>query len=88
MNDEVATRIFDELRSLQHGVEALRRGQQALCADVADVKLSLARFDDTPGFSLGQIAFLELQIASQTSRIDRFEAHIDSVRRQVERLPA
>jgi septal ring factor EnvC (AmiA/AmiB activator) len=85
MTNEMASRIVEELCALQHTAQAIRRGQQALCADVADVQHVLARSGDQSGFTLSQIAFLMTQIASQTSRIDRFESRIDSVRQEIER---
>jgi hypothetical protein len=43
MMNDAANLILDELRALRHGQEALPRGQEALRADIADVKISARR---------------------------------------------
>jgi hypothetical protein len=73
MTNEVANLLLDELRALRHGQEALRHGQEALRADIADVKISARQTETVPGLAFNLAGHLQLQVACQTSRIDRFE---------------
>jgi hypothetical protein len=72
MTHDVANLIHEEPHALRCGQDGLRWGQAALCADIADVKISATRSEATPGFAMNLIGYLQVQIASQTSRIDRF----------------
>ena len=86
MADDLMNRILQELRALRNGQEALRRGQEAVLADLADVKIGPP--DDAPSFVMSQMAYLQLQIASQTSRIDRFDQRLGRIERHMETIPA
>jgi hypothetical protein len=84
MTNEVANLILEELHALRHGQEALRHGQEALCADIADVKISARQSETVPGLAYNLVGHLQLQIASQTSRIDRFEECLRRIERQLD----
>jgi hypothetical protein len=84
MTDDVANLLLEELRAIRHGQEALQRGQEALRADIADVKISAKQSETVPGLALNLVGYLQLQIASQTSRIDRFENRLDRLKYLVE----
>jgi hypothetical protein len=82
MTNEIANFLLEELRALRHGQEALRRGQEALRADIADVKITARQADTVPGLAMNLVGYLQLQVASQTFRIDRFEEQPRHIARQ------
>jgi hypothetical protein len=84
MTDDGANLIFGEIRALRHGQEALLRGQEALRVDIADVKISAREGELIPGLAMQLTGYLQLQIACQTSRIDRFEACLRRIKSQVD----
>jgi hypothetical protein len=84
MTNEVANLVLEELRALRHGQEALRHGQEALRADIADVKISAPRSETVSGLAYSLVGHLQLQIASQTMRIDRFEECLRRIEKQVD----
>jgi hypothetical protein len=84
MTNEVASLLREELRALQHGQEALRHGQKALRADIAGVRISAPQSETVPGLAYNLVGHLQLQIACQTSRIDRFEACLRHIERQLD----
>jgi hypothetical protein len=86
MPKDLIERVLQELRALRNGQEALRRGQESVLADLVDVKVCPP--DESPGFVMSQMAYLQLQIASQTSRIDRFDQRLGRIERQIETIPA
>jgi hypothetical protein len=88
MTSEVAELLLEELRALRHGQEALRHGQEALRADVADVKISARQSETVPGLALNLVGHLQLQIASQTMRIDRFDERLSHLARRLEMADA
>ena len=84
MTNEVANLLLEALRALRHGQEALRHGQEALRADIADVKISARQTETVPGLAFSLVGHLQLQVASQTSRIDRFEECLRRIERQLD----
>jgi hypothetical protein len=84
MTHDVANLILEELSALRCGQDGLRWVQAALCADIADVKISATRSEATPGPAKNLIGCLQMQIASQTSRIDRFDERIGRIERSLE----
>lgn len=85
MKDDVANLILDELRALRHAQEALHLGQEALRADIADVKILASLSGTVPEIATSLIGFLQGQIASQGIRIDRFEDRLWRIQRQIEK---
>ena len=73
------TNLMEELRALRHGQVAIQRGQQALRVDIAEVRIASGECEAVPGLALNLIGHLQVQIASQTSRIDRFEQRLDDI---------
>jgi hypothetical protein len=73
MTHDVANLILEELHALRCGQDGPWWGQAAPCANIADVKISATRSEATPGLAMNLIGYLQMQIASQTSRIDRFD---------------
>jgi hypothetical protein len=84
MSHDVANLILEELSALRCGQDGLRWVQAALCADIADVKISATRSEATPRLAMNLIGYLQMQIASQTSRIDRFDERIGRIERSLE----
>jgi hypothetical protein len=84
MTNEVANLLLEGLRALRHGQEALPHGQEALRADIADVKISARQSETVPGLAFNLVGHLQLQIACQTSRIDRFEECLRRIERQLD----
>jgi hypothetical protein len=84
MTGDVANLLLEELRALRHGQEALRHGQEALRADIADVKISAQQSETVPGLAFNLVSHLQLQIASQTMRIDRFDERLNHIARRIE----
>jgi len=83
MTDDSAN-LLEELRALRHGQEAILRGQEALRADIADVRISARECEMVPGLALNLVGYLQLQVANQTARIDRFEQRLDRIGRQLD----
>lgn len=88
MTDDISSLVLEELRALRHGQEALRHGQEALRADIADVKISARQPEIVPGLAFSLVSHLQLQIASQTMRIDRFEECLRRIEKQLVPVPA
>ena len=84
MTDDAGNLILEQLRLLRCGQEALQRGQEAIRADIAELKACATEIEATPGLALSQIGHLQVQIASQTSRIDRFEERLGRIVRRLD----
>jgi hypothetical protein len=84
MTNDLTSLLLEELRALRQGQEALRHGQEALRADIADVRTSARQSEIIPGLACTLVGHLQSQIASQTARIDRFEASLRHIERQLD----
>jgi hypothetical protein len=88
MTNELATLLLEELQALRHGQEAIRHGQEALRADIADVKIFARQTETVPGLAFNLAGHLQLQVACQTSRIDRFEDCLRKIERHFDPVHA
>lgn len=86
MTSDIAHVLLEEMRALRTGQDALLRGQEALRADIAGVKISAREGELVPGLALHLSGYLQMQIACQSSRIDRFEALFHHLEQQIGRV--
>jgi chromosome segregation ATPase len=79
MADEATNLIMEQL-------QLLRRGQEQMLADVADLKTRITGFEGTLGHVMAQMGHMQSQIAIQSGRLDRIDERFGRIENRLERI--